>query len=457
MAPTATTAAVSIPLPSRPPRLDAVVAADDAGEFDFSDVFGQLPSVKEGEAADWGQPELHYVADTLVICSRSHSLVGPSPRPSLRVGCPLEECEAGDDAGGEDSDFSDAVDVEQQQEFDDTTRKLGPGDFELLNLVGQGAFGKVFQVRLKGSSDIYAMKVMRKDKVLEKNYVDYMKAERDIMTKIVHPFIVQLRCSFQTKTKLYLILDFINGGHLFFQLYRQGTFSEDLCRVYAAEIVSAVAHLHSKGIVHRDLKPENILLDADGHVKLTDFGLAKEIEESDRTNSYCGTVEYMAPEILLSKGHGKSADWWSLGILVYEMLHGMPPFTNRNKNKLQQEIIKGKLKLPGYLSSEVHSLLKGLLHKDPSKRLGSGGNGSYDIKRHKWFKCINWTKLDAGLIQPKFVPVVQGRACIANFDEKWTTLPAQDSPASTPRAADIDMFQGYTYVAPNVWLSGSSS
>ncbi|KAH6555379.1 hypothetical protein KP509_1Z260700, partial [Ceratopteris richardii] len=256
-----------------------------------------------------------------------------------------------------------------------------------------------------------------------------------------------------TKSKLYLILDFINGGHLFFQLYRQGTFSEDLAKVYTAEIVSAVSHLHNSGIIHRDLKPENILLDAEGHVKLTDFGLAKEVEESAQTNSLCGTVEYMAPEILLAKGYGKAADWWSVGILLYEMLTGQPPFTHKNRQKLQEKILKDKIKLPNYLTSEAHSLLKGLLQKDPGRRLGSSVKNGEEIKQHKWFKCINWNKLEARAIQPKFRPEVKGVDCIANFDEKWTIMPAQDSPASTPKADDVGLFSGYTYVAPNAWFS----
>lgn len=335
--------------------------------------------------------------------------------------------------------------------------KIGPGDFEILRVVGQGAFGKVFQVvrktaREDGDGDgIYAMKVMRKDTIIKKKHVDYMKAERDILTKVLHPFIVQLRYSFQTKSKLYLILDFINGGHLFFHLYRQGIFSEDQARIYTAEIVSAVSHLHKCGIVHRDLKPENILMDADGHVMLTDFGLAKEIDESSRSNSMCGTTEYMAPEILLSKGHNKDADWWSVGILLYEMLTGQPPFTHANRKKLQERIIKEKVKLPPFLSSEAHSLLKGLLQKEPSRRLGRGPSGGDDIKRHKWFQSINWKKLEARELQPKFKPDVSGKDCTANFDRCWTAMPPNDSPAPTPTAGEH--FQGYTYVAPNHWLS----
>nr|GFA38962.1 serine/threonine-protein kinase AtPK2/AtPK19-like [Tanacetum cinerariifolium] len=246
-----------------------------------------------------------------------------------------------------------------------------------------------------------------------------------------------------TKTKLYLILDFINGGHLFFHLYRQGIFSEDQARVYTAEIVSAVSHLHQRGIVHRDLKPENILMDADGHVMLTDFGLAKEIDESSRSNSMCGTTEYMAPEILLAKGHNKNADWWSVGILLYEMLTGKPPYTHSNRKKLQEKIINEKVKLLPRLSGEAHSLLKGLLQKDPSLRLGSGARGSDDIKGHKWFKTINWKKLDSRELQPKFKPDISGEECTENFDKCWTAMPLDDSPAPTPTGGEH--FHGYTH------------
>lgn len=227
--------------------------------------------------------------------------------------------------------------------------------------------------------------------------------------------------------------------------------SEDQARLYTAEIVSAVSHLHKNGIVHRDLKPENILMKADGHIVLTDFGLAKEIDESSRTNSLCGTMEYMAPEIIQAKGHDKNADWWSIGILLYEMLTGQPPFTHPNRQKLQQKIINEKVKLPPMVTTEAHSLLKGLLQKDPSKRLGSGPTGANEIKSHKWFRPINWKKLEARELQPKFKPDVSGKECTANFDKCWTTMPANDSPASTPTGNEH--FHGYTYVAPNPWLS----
>ncbi|KAJ6749113.1 NON-SPECIFIC SERINE/THREONINE PROTEIN KINASE [Salix purpurea] len=437
-------------------------------DFEFSDVFG--PSSTPHDPNHSHSPTTSSsVLDPLVIHNRSHSFVGPSPR-YLLPSSPLPfhhiqeddeavlENESGDNEKGKSEDDDDQVGSCGHD------NKFGPADFEILRVVGKGAFGKVFQVRKKNSDGkekgeggecsgdgIYAMKVMKKDTIIKKKHVDYMKAERDILTKVVHPFIVQLRYSFQTKSKLYLILDFMNGGHLFFHLYRQGIFSEDQARFYTAEIVSAVAHLHKCGIVHRDLKPENILLDADGHVLLTDFGMAKEIDESCRSNSMCGTTEYMAPEILLSKGHNKDADWWSVGILLYEMLSGQPPFTHANRKKLQERIIKEKVKLPPYLSSEAHSLLKGLLQKEPSRRLGSGLDGGDEIKSHKWLRSINWKKLEARELQPKYIPDVSGKDCTANFDKCWTTMPPDDSPAPTPTAGEH--FQGYTYVAPNPWLS----
>ncbi|CAM8955236.1 unnamed protein product [Rhodiola kirilowii] len=435
-------------------------------EFDFSDVFGPVPIQTVEEVSPTDFKNTVSVTDVLdnindepaVVFNRSHSLVGPSSclSQSLKLSkITLHErqssLELNDDITEENfEDISETSDEDiYQGPYEiaaEPAKALGVSldDFEVLKIVGQGAFGRVYQVRKKGTSDIYAMKVMRKDKIMEKNHAGYMKAERDILTKIDHPFIVQLRYSFQTKYRLYLVLDFVNGGHLFFQLYHHGLFREDLARIYAAEIVSAVSHLHASGIMHRDLKPENILLDADGHAMLTDFGLAKQFDENTRSNSMCGTVEYMAPEIVLGKGHDHSADWWSVGILLYEMLTGKPPFVG-NRDKIQQKIVKEKIKLPTFLTGEAHSLLKGLLNKDASKRLGSGATGSDEIKRHKWFKPINWKKLDERQIQPSFRPDVSGQQCTANFEKKWTDMPLLDSPVASPNE---NPFVGFTYVKP---------
>ncbi|KAJ8753810.1 hypothetical protein K2173_000064 [Erythroxylum novogranatense] len=438
------------------------VAVSDQVELDFTDVFGPLPvqSPAEVNGDNVGNPlskadaaELIY-DDPVVIYNRSHSLVGPScvsPSPRLSK-LTLRETEDSVELmeffqQGTIAELEElSTDGTDNEESLENVNHVGVEDFEVLKVVGQGAFGKVYQVRKKGTSEIYAMKVMRKDKIVEKNHVEYMKAERDILTKVDHPFIVQLKYSFQTKYRLYLILDFINGGHLFFQLYHHGLFREDLARIYAAEIVSAVSHLHGNGIMHRDLKPENILLDEDGHVMLTDFGLAKEFGENTRSNSMCGTVEYMAPEIILGKGHDKAADWWSVGILLYEMLTGKPPFVG-GRDKIQQKIVKDKVKLPTFLTGEANALLKGLLQKDASKRLGNGPLGSEEIKRHRWFRPINWKKLDARQIQPSFRPEVAGKDCTANFEKRWTEMPLSVSPAASPKV-NFNPFVDFSYVRP---------
>jgi ribosomal protein S6 kinase beta len=315
--------------------------------------------------------------------------------------------------------------------------RVGPEDFTLLRVVGKGAFGKVFQVRQRGTGAVYAMKVMRKAPILAKGQGAYVRAERDVLTSVVHPYIVTLRYSFQTEAKLYLVLDFVAGGHLFFQLYRQGIFSEDLARLYTAEIVLAVAHLHGLGFVHRDLKPENVLLDAAGHVKVTDFGLAKaglaHDEGGRAANSFIGTVEYMAPEVVAGRGHGKAVDWWSVGILLYEMLCGVPPFRAKGRAALQRQILGGKLKLPPYLSREAQALLRALLVREPPKRLGYGPSGSADVMGHAFFARVDWTALAEGRVASPFRPSLRQHDSVENFDRIWTDLAPEDSPVGTPR------------------------
>ncbi|KAH9613693.1 hypothetical protein KSS87_021019 [Heliosperma pusillum] len=442
-------------LPDNPPNAIPVDDVDlDDVEFDFSDVFGPAPTqltveINEGHLETLGADVSEVVyGDPVVLHRRSHSLVGPSCiSQSLKLS-KLSIKETMEELSDISTDDNEKTLNLIQDTLSEKEQKICLEDFEIMKVVGQGSFGKVYQVCKKGTSEIYAMKVMRKDKIMERNHAEYMKAERDILSKIGHPFIVQLRYSFQTKYRLYLVLDFINGGHLFFQLYNHGLFREDLARIYAAEIVSAVSHLHANGVMHRDLKPENILLDADGHVVLTDFGLAKQLEENERSNSMCGTVEYMAPEIILGKGHDKAADWWSVGILIFEMLTGQPPFDGGNRNKIQQKIIKDKIKLPTFLSSEAHSLIKGLLQKDASRRLGNGVTASEEVKCHKWFKPINWKKLEAKEIQPSFRPEVADKLCTANFEKRWTDLPVVISPAASPNGNGNLFFKDFTYVRP---------
>jgi len=264
-------------------------------------------------------------------------------------------------------------------------------------------------VRENVTSEMFALKVLRKDNIIRRNQVEHTRTERNVLGYIKHPFIVGLNMAFQTKDKLYFVLDYCAGGELFFHLGKLGKFPEPRTKFYAAEITLAIDHVHKLDIIYRDLKPENVLLDARGHVRLTDFGLSKEgiSQSSSGANSFCGTPEYLAPEILNRQGHGRAVDWWSLGALLYEMLTGLPPFYCRDREKLFDKIRRAELTYPRYLSQRACHILRGLLTRDPQMRLGSGENDADDIKTHVFFNDIDWARLDQGLIDPPWDPKVR--------------------------------------------------
>eukprot|EP00735_Rhodelphis_limneticus_P007810 TRINITY_DN20463_c0_g1::TRINITY_DN20463_c0_g1_i1::g.17::m.17 TRINITY_DN20463_c0_g1::TRINITY_DN20463_c0_g1_i1::g.17 ORF type:complete len:376 (+),score=76.33,sp/P28178/PK2_DICDI/56.33/9e-131,Pkinase/PF00069.20/6.8e-74,Pkinase_Tyr/PF07714.12/5.2e-36,Kinase-like/PF14531.1/9.5e+02,Kinase-like/PF14531.1/3.3e-05,Pkinase_C/PF00433.19/0.00011 TRINITY_DN20463_c0_g1_i1:96-1223(+) len=320
-------------------------------------------------------------------------------------------------------------------------------DFDLLKVVGKGSFGKVMQVRLKSTGQIYAMKILRKESVVEKKQVEHTLTERSILQKIRHPFIVELRYAFQSKDKLYFVMDFVAGGELFFHLKQEGTFSESRARFYAAQLVLALDHLHKHGIIYRDVKPENVLLEDDGYIKLTDFGLSKDRMRDDQSaHTFCGTPDYLAPEILQGGGHNKAADWWSLGTLIYEMLIGVPPFYCEDLHEMYERILKEPLKLPASLSQDAKSLLSGLLTRDVPQRLGAGENGGKDIMDHPWFKQINFQKLYDKVVPAPFMPNINDDQ-VNNFDPMFTAEPALDSVVEGSKLHDqTAAFAGFTYM-----------
>ncbi|KAL8280467.1 hypothetical protein RQP46_007115 [Phenoliferia psychrophenolica] len=323
--------------------------------------------------------------------------------------------------------------------------------FDLLKVIGKGSFGKVMQVRKKDTGRIYALKTIRKAHIVSRSEVTHTLAERTVLAQVNNPFIVPLKFSFQNAEKLYLVLAFINGGELFHHLQREGRFNEERSRFYAAELLCALEHLHQFNVIYRDLKPENILIDFRGHIALCDFGLCKlNMTESETTNTFCGTPEYLAPELLLGHGYQKTVDWWTLGVLLYEMLSGLPPFYSENTNEMYQKILTDPLKFPDEIAPDARSLLTGLLTRDPALRLGV--NGAESIKQHPFFsKHIDFKLLMAKKIQPPFKPSVESAADTSNFDTEFTSEAPQDSVVEDSHLSETvqAQFQGFSYVQPS--------
>mmetsp|Transcript_5536 Transcript_5536/g.11380 ORF Transcript_5536/g.11380 Transcript_5536/m.11380 type:complete len:583 (+) Transcript_5536:118-1866(+) len=329
------------------------------------------------------------------------------------------------------------------------TSDVGPEDFQLLKVIGRGSFGKVMMVRKKGDSDknrVYAMKVLRKEAIIKRNQVEHTKAEREILEEIKHPFLMGLHFAFQTESKLYLVMDYLTGGELFFHLKNDRRFRESRARFYTAEIALGLGHLHSKNIIYRDLKPENILLDSDGHIKLTDFGLSKRYTEGTQAQTFCGTPEYLAPEVITGVGHGKEVDWWSLGILLFEMLVGLPPFYSENVSLMYNLIQVGELRIPSFVSRPAATIISGLLQRDPVDRLGYGPEDVEDVKAAEFFHNLNWEALYNKEIEPEFVPRTKGAMDTSNFDTEFTSEPVVDSvvPPSAINTSSTE-FKGFTY------------
>ncbi|KAL5527423.1 hypothetical protein ACEPAG_6214 [Sanghuangporus baumii] len=320
--------------------------------------------------------------------------------------------------------------VQTTYEHFKTKRALTPRDFEFLKLIGRGTFGRVFQVRKKDTRRIYAMKVLSKKEIIAKKEIAHTIGERKILQQSLNsPFLVGLKFSFQTDTDLYLVTDFKSGGELFWHLQKDTKFSEDRARFYVAELVLALEHLHKYDIVYRDLKPENILLDATGHIALCDFGLSKPDLKADQlTNTFCGTTEYLAPEVLLDDhGYSKLVDFWSLGVLLFEMCCGWSPFYAEDTQQMYQNICFGKIRFPkNVISDDGKLFVKGLLNRNPKHRLGAQHDAD-ELKEHAFFKTIDWKALAAKQVTPPFIPVVESDESVDNFDPEFTSADLSDA------------------------------
>ncbi|XP_002133533.3 chromosomal serine/threonine-protein kinase JIL-1-like [Drosophila pseudoobscura] len=334
---------------------------------------------------------------------------------------------------------------------------VGPNDFQILQLLGSGAFGRVFLVRKLTRSDVgalYAMKVLNKtDVVREWCTADHTRTERVAMQVVNRsPFIASLHYAFQSSSKLYLVMDFAIGGELFTHLIQQGPFDEARARFYIAELVLALEEVHRLGIVYRDIKLENILLDADGHVVLTDFGLSKFLTPANayRANSFCGTMEYIAPEMIQSrqKGYDYAVDWWSLGVLTFEMLIGEPPFGSKLGNRqIVRRIQECQPLIPESIGPIAKDFLLRTLEKDPMYRLGGNDRGAREVKEHAFFHGINWSAVRAKLYAAPFKPTLTADDDVQNFSTEFTDQRPEDPECEAPTSSG-QLFRGYTYVAP---------
>jgi len=298
-----------------------------------------------------------------------------------------------------------------------------PSDFKFLKVLGKGTFATVYLAQRTANGEIYAIKVLDKHQIVELNEVEHTIAERAILAELNHPFLMTLYAAFQTQESLYLVLEYIPGGELFFHLRKRGCFSETQVRFYAAQIVLALEYLHEKGIVIRDLKPENILLMRNGYIKITDFGLSKQnLTSTLGASTFAGTAEYLAPETLRNAGHGKGVDWWSLGTIVYELITGTPPFFDRDKKVMYRNIIHKQPRFPSYMSEACKDFISGCLVKDPRKRLGcrKDAGGVAEAKKHPWFKNIDWDKLYGMQYSMEYRPEVKDIMDLSNFDNCFT-------------------------------------
>jgi len=313
---------------------------------------------------------------------------------------------------------------EKQEELrDELVPDTAPGEeedfaldsFDMLRVIGTGTFARVCLCQDKRTKCYYAMKILTMSQVIKLKQVEHVINEKEILREVSHPFIVSLAWSFKDTHCLYMLFPYICGGELFSHLRQSGKFAPAAAQFYAVEIISALEYLHTLSIIYRDLKPENLLIDKEGHLKITDFGFAKKI--TDRTWTLCGTPEYLAPEIIQSKGHNSSVDWWALGILIYEMLAGYPPFYAENPLGIYEKILAGKIEWPKSIENVAKDLIRKLLVIDRTKRIGNLKNGADDIKNHKWFKGIDWEDVYSRKLKPPFVPKISGEGDTSNFQE----------------------------------------
>ena len=333
-----------------------------------------------------------------------------------------------------------------------STIKLSYLDFDPLYLIGTGSLGKVILVLYKKNKNIYAMKELSKSKIKINKQEENSKSERDLMIELTSPFIVNIKFAFQDETKLYIVSEFLQGGDMFYHMHHSTiNFTESTVKFYIIELILAIEFLHENNVIYRDLKPENILMNSEGHIKISDFGLSKKLEnQKDKAYTLCGTLQYLAPEILKNKGYDKSVDWWSLGCIYYEMLTGNLPFKT-NGNKINLDVFEEKIDFDENMNPLLINLISQLLNVNPKKRLGYGAQDAKKIKEHQYFNDVDWNKYLNKEIEPPFVPKLEGELDLRYFDKCFTDEPVNSNRTTiNSRSNATSEYNGFTYMTQSI-------
>ncbi|KAI5475245.1 hypothetical protein MNV49_001691 [Pseudohyphozyma bogoriensis] len=331
-------------------------------------------------------------------------------------------------------------------------RRIGLDDFNFLAVLGKGNFGKVMLAEEKRSSQLYAIKVLKKEFIIENDEVESTKSEKRVFLAAArerHPFLLGLHSCFQTETRIYFVMEYVSGGDLMLHIQRE-QFTPRRAKFYAAEVLLALEYFHQNGIVYRDLKLDNILLTLDGHVKVADYGLCKEeMWYGNTTSTFCGTPEFMAPEIILEQRYGRAVDWWAFGVLIYEMLLGQSPFRGDDEDEIFDAILEDEPLYPIHMPKDSVSILQKLLTRDPTRRLGSGDSDAAEIKSHLFFRDTNWDDIFHKRVPSPFFPSVSSATDTSNFDSEFTSEQPTLTPVhSTLSAQDQGEFAGFSWIAP---------